>query len=274
MHVSQSAVSRHVAGLEELLGAKLLVREPFGVSLTKAGTVLLPAIGKSFDVLERVLNNIRTSTPATNRTLKVHFPPSFLQQLAMPMLSDFRAQFPDISLNVVTTNSPGLAMTDCQVAVIYDRPQVSDAIRDLLWQVRATLVCSPHTADDTKNKSLIEFLLGKELLHVRVEGEPHGYMWNDFVQRHNFSLGDARHLTFDTLVLAVQYAIEGSGIALADVEMFAREIADGRLVAPYAEEYEDGYGYYLTMTAEDLEDPAVSAFRNWIIARFARRQKT
>jgi DNA-binding transcriptional LysR family regulator len=66
--------------------------------------------------------------------------------------------------------------------------------------------------------------------------------------------------------------MEGSGIALADVEMFTREIADGRLVAPYAEEYENGYGYYLTMAAEDLEDPAIAAFRNWIIARLARRR--
>jgi hypothetical protein len=54
--------------------------------------------------------------------------------------------------------------------------------------------------------------------------------------------------------------------------MFAREIAEGRLVAPYMEEYEDGYGYYLTMAAEDLEDPVISVFRNWIITRFARRR--
>jgi LysR family glycine cleavage system transcriptional activator len=204
--------------------------------------------------------------------LKVHFPPSFLQQLAMPMLSEFSAHFPDISLNVVTSNSPGLAMKDCNVAVIYDRTQVSDAIRDLLWQVRATLVCSPRTAQDAKNGSLADFLLHHELLHVRMEGEPHGYLWTDFVRRHNVKLRDTRHLTFDTLALAVQYSMEGSGIALADVDMFAREIAEGRLVAPYMEEYEDGYGYYLTMAAEDLEDPVISVFRNWIITRFARRR--
>jgi LysR family glycine cleavage system transcriptional activator len=270
--VTQSAVSRHVAGMEELLGTKLLIRQAYGVTLSKAGTILLPAVDKSFDELERALSNIQKSAPATTRTLKIHFPPSFLQQLAMPILSEFRAQFPDISLDIVTTNAPGLTMTDCQVAVIYDRPQVTDAIRDLLWQVRATLVCSPHTAEDTKSSSLVEFLLQHELLHVRVQGEPHGYMWKDFVRRHGLSLGSTRYLTFDTLVLAVQYAMEGSGIALADVEMFTREIADGRLVAPYAEEYENGYGYYLTMAAEDLEDPAIAAFRNWIIARLARRR--
>ena len=58
MHVSQSALSRHVAMLEDLLGQPLLSRRPHGLALTEAGAALLPAIGKSFDRLEQVLNDI------------------------------------------------------------------------------------------------------------------------------------------------------------------------------------------------------------------------
>ena len=51
--------------------------------------------------------------------------------------------------------------------------------------------------------------------------------------------------------------------------MFAREIADGRLVMPYDAVIEDGYGYYLKLHADDLGDAAISMFRSWLINRFA-----
>jgi hypothetical protein len=29
-----------------------------------------------------------------------------------------------------------------------------------------------------------------------------------------------------------------------------------------------GYGYYLKLYAEDLDDPEIAMFRNWLISRF------
>src|ERR1700709_1722255 len=71
MHVSQSALSRHVAMLEDLLGQPLLSRRPHGLALTEAGAALLPAIGKSFDRLEQVLNDI-VRRDGRQRRLRVH----------------------------------------------------------------------------------------------------------------------------------------------------------------------------------------------------------
>jgi hypothetical protein len=55
---------------------------------------------------------------------------------------------------------------------------------------------------------------------------------------------------------------------LGDIDMFAQEIADGRLVMPYDAVIEDGYGYYLKLHADDLADPAISMLRSWLISRF------
>jgi LysR family glycine cleavage system transcriptional activator len=57
-------------------------------------------------------------------------------------------------------------------------------------------------------------------------------------------------------------------VALADLDMFARELASGELVAPFKTSFEDGYGYYLKFHAEDLADPVIATFRSWIISRF------
>ncbi len=268
LHVSQSALSRHVISLEDLLGKQLLERRPHRLALTPAGEALLPVVQKSFDRLEQVLNTIREGS-RTSRTLRIHMPPSLLNHMALPMLRDFRGEFPDILIDVSSSHVTGLPAHDLDVAVVYDRPNVDDKVTDLLWMVRVTPVCSPEVAQAHAGKSLTEFLADNELLHVKLEGEPRGLLWATFARQCGFALDADRGLAFDTAISAVQFARSGAGVALADLDMFAAELASGELVAPYDTSFEDGYGYYLKFHPEDLADPVIATFRTWAIARFS-----
>ncbi len=268
LSVTQSALSRHVIYLEELVGKKLLDRKPQGVSLTEAGALLLPVVSKSFDRIEQVLNDIRTEAPTLARTLKVHMPPTFLQQLGLGVLRDFRAEHPDISIDITSSLGTGAPATDYDIGVIFDRPQVTGDIRDLLWMIRLTPVCSPEIAEAFHGRPMEEFLAQNELLHTRVEGVQRGQLWGAFARRGDVSISVDRGLSFDTQALAVQYAMSGGGVILADVDMFGHEIARGQLAAPFDASVEDGYGYYLSLHPEDLDDPLIALFRSWIISRF------
>lgn len=268
LHVSQSALSRHVISLEELLGKQLLERRPHRLALTAAGEALLPVVQKSFDRLEQVLNTIREGSRAS-RTLRIHMPPSLLNHLALPMLRDFREEFPDILIDVSSSHVTGLPAQDLDVAVVYDRPNVDDKVTDLLWMVRVTPVCSPELARQHQGKSLSQFLADNALLHVKLEGEPRGLLWTNFARQCGLALDTGRGLAFDTAISAVQFARSGAGVALADLDMFAADLASGELVAPFDASFEDGYGYYLKFHAEDLADPVIATFRTWTIARFS-----
>jgi LysR family glycine cleavage system transcriptional activator len=270
LHVSQSALSRHVASLEDLLGRPLLERRPSGLALTPAGAALLPVVRKSFDRLEEVMNDIQQEEAGHQRRLRVHMPPSFLHQVALPILGDFRREFPDILIDVSSSLGTGLPPTEVDVAVVYDRPQGGDTVRDLLWTVRVCPVCAPAVARLAAGLDLPDFLRQQELLHVKLPGAPIGAPWARFARVQGFSLDTGRGMAFETVTLAVQYAMAGQGVVLADVDMFAAEIAAGRLVAPYQAIAEDGYGYYLAFHPEDLGDPAISVFRSWMIARLGR----
>jgi LysR family glycine cleavage system transcriptional activator len=267
LHVSQSALSRHVISLEDLLGQQLLERRPQRLALTPAGEVLLPVVQKAFDRLEQTLNTIREGSH-TSRTLRIHMPPSMLNHLALPMLRDFRQEFPDILIDVSSSYVTGLPHHDIDVAVVYDRPNADDKVTDLLWMVRVTPVCSPKLVQQIEGKTVSEFLADNELLHVRLDGEPRGLLWSTFAQHFGFALETDRGLSFDTAFSAVHFARSGAGVALADLDMFAAELASGELVAPYDASFEDGYGYYLKFHPEDLADPVISTFRTWAIARF------
>jgi DNA-binding transcriptional LysR family regulator len=267
LHVSQSALSRHVIGLESLLGKKLLERRPQHLVLTEEGAILLPVVRKAFDRLEQSLNAIKDGG-VSGRTLRVHMPPSLLNHLAVPILRDFRREFPDILIDVTSAHVTGLPNTEFDAAVVYDRPSVDDRVTDLLWMVRVTPVCSPGLAAANQGKSLAQFIADNDLLHVRLDGEPRGLLWAGFLAQCGIAADTDKGLAFDTALSSVRYAMSGGGVALADVDMFAEEIEAGQLVAPFEEVFEEGYGYYLKLHAEDLADPVVSLFRSWLIGRF------
>jgi LysR family glycine cleavage system transcriptional activator len=273
LHVSQSALSRHVIGLETLLGKKLLERRPQHLVLTEAGALLLPVVRKSFDRLEQVLNSIREGEPSL-RTLRVHMPPTLLNHVVLPMLQDFRREFPDILIDVSSAHVTGLPATEFDAAVVYDRSRVDDWVTDLLWMVRVSPVCSPELAMANAGKPLAQFIADNELLHVKLDGERRGLLWSAFLTQCGIAADTEKGLAFDTALSAVQYAMVGGGVALADVDMFAEEIAVGRLVAPYDVVLDEGYGYYLKFHSEDLGDPVVSLFRSWLIGRFDGRTRS
>ena len=268
LHVSQSALSRHVISLEGLLGRQLLERKPHRLALTEAGAALLPVVRKSFDRLEQALNAVRNGETG-GRTLRVHMPPSLLQQMALPMLRDFRREFPDVLLDVSSSHVTGLPDQEIDVAIVYDRPVMDDRVTDLLWMVRVSPVCSPAVARAAEGKTLAEFLADTELLHVKLDSEPRSLLWSMFARHFGLPVNAERGPAFDTAISAMQYAMSDGGVALADIDMFAREIAQGRLVSPFDTVMEDGFGYYLKFHAEDLGDPAIAVFRSWFLARFA-----
>ena len=266
--VSQSAVSRHVIGLEALLGLPLFERRPQSLALTKAGTTLLPSVRGAFDRIEQALNDVVRDGGGL-RTLRLQLPPSFAQKLALPILQGFRHEFPDIFVDLSSLGWTGAPRTETDAAVIYDRRRSGVAVSDLLWMSRVTPACSPSLAASQAGKPLAQFVADNELLHVKLEGESPGLIWEAFSRHFDLGMQTSRGLAFDTAVLAAQYAAGGEGGSLLAVDLFAKDIASGALVTPFAETYEDGYGYFLNLAAEDLADPVISVFRSWMIRNFA-----
>ena len=271
LHISQSALSRHVSRLEEHLGCRLLERRPQGMVLTAAGAALLPAVAKSFDRIEATLAGLRREAGTRQRVLRVHMPPTFLHVAGLALLREFRLAFPDVLIDVSSTNGIGLPPArGLDLAVVFDRPQLGDTVRDPLWMVSQTPACAPALAARCAGMDLAAFVRGNELLHTKMEGEPFGMLWSDYAKQQGIDVTVARGLAFDTEALAVQWAIGGGGVVLVDVEMFAADLAEGRLVTPFDATRASGFGYYLAVHPDDMADPAIAFFRSWVIGRFAR----
>jgi len=267
--ISQSALSRHVISLEQLIGVQLFERRPHALTLTKAGQHLLPAVAKSFDRLEYAIDDIRNEGAPAQRTLRVQMPPSFAVQLAVPILRDFRKTSAEVDIDLISPAAVGPLLAHVDVAVVYSKPMVTDLVADLLWPVQLCILCHPQVAEQHRGKDLAAFIEANEIVHVRYEGAPRHQAWAQFARKNGLgAVNVERGLVFDTAVLAVQYALSGQGIALVDPHLWTEEIRAGKLVRAYDEELDNGYGYYLITHPEGLGDTAIALFRSWLIERF------
>ena len=187
-------------------------------------------------------------------------PTSFAHRLAIPILRDFRSENAGISLEIVSKPTTGPEVDgDIDIAIVYSEPRVTDAIHDLLWMVRSTLLCSPKLLEGMDASDPGRLIAANDLLHLKIDGRQRHFFWEMFVRSIGRpDLAVDRGLVFDTQQLAAQYAMMGDGLALLDPLLFHEEIKAGRLVRPYDLWLDEGYGYYLTTHPEDLSNEAVA----------------
>ena len=89
--------------------------------------------------------------------------------------------------------------------------------------------------------------------------------WPTWLRAADADAIDARGPMFDSSWVMVQAAMQSDGVALAPPKMFAREIADGRLVQPFPLEVDLG-AYWLARLMTKPMTPGMAAFRDWLLA--------
>lgn len=104
-HSSSSAVTRHIADLEESLGVQLFVRTTRKVSLTQAGRQYLEKVQPIIAALTAADDSARAHQDMLSGALQISCPLSFGTRFLATPLSTFAAQHPGIALEVNLTDS-------------------------------------------------------------------------------------------------------------------------------------------------------------------------
>jgi len=269
LHISQSALSRHVILLEEMLQLPLFERKNKVIKLTVAGQILLEGVNKGLSSIENALNQLGRLEGCHKQRLRINLPPSFAMKMAVPLLMDFKNNFPDCLLEVATPY--GKPASDFDVAVIYARPTVDEWVTDLLWEERVMILCHPQIAP-LQCQDIATLIAQNEIVHVRIVDEDPYYSWKRFAIHNNLAVSSVERGTIvDTASLAVEYILSGQGLALVDPLLFRDEMACGSIVAPFPFDHYEGYGYYLKVEATELANPLIAAFRSWLIGKFKNR---
>ncbi len=178
--VAQSAVSRHVIVLENFLGVTLFERRPQQLVLTEAGRHILPAVSKSFDRIDQALSEVIKEKGRPKRVLKVALPTTFahrLQRISYPARFQSRASEHHARGSSPSRRKPTTGAEvdgDIDIAIVYSEPRVTDAILDLLWMVRSTILCSPKLLQGFDRADPIRLIASCDLLHLKAKVERTG----------------------------------------------------------------------------------------------------
>ncbi|WP_198351160.1 LysR family transcriptional regulator [Flavisphingomonas formosensis] len=107
LHLTQPALTRHIALLEDELQAKLLMRHGRGVQLTEAGRLVIERAGILIAQIEDLADELAARETEPQGELSVGLPYAF-SQIAVEVLSRFRELHPAVRVRCIIDSSETL----------------------------------------------------------------------------------------------------------------------------------------------------------------------
>jgi LysR family transcriptional regulator, glycine cleavage system transcriptional activator len=260
LSLSQAAVSKQIKLLELKLGEPLFNRFPRSLGLTKAGEAFLPKVQDAFERLAAGASEV--FGPRRSDVLTIRCAVGFAVNWLAPRLPDFIARHPDIALRLVSSvwNEDGGGEA-FDLDIRYGDGRWPGVTSERLTREALRPVCSPKMLEGGRLKTPAD-LLGQALIHVL--GDKEG--WALWLKRAGVKQASASHgLQCDTSLMAFELAAEGAGIALGRTSMAVKDLASGRLVAPFGLSVPVEEGFHL-LTPDNVQSGShASLFRAWIL---------
>ncbi|WP_166459381.1 LysR family transcriptional regulator [Amycolatopsis pithecellobii] len=105
LHITQPALTRHVAHLEHELGVKLLMRHGRGVRLTEAGRLLDARARAILADIDALSDELVARQNEPQGSLSVGLPYSWSEGITAPVVKQFNDRYPDVRLTVIADSS-------------------------------------------------------------------------------------------------------------------------------------------------------------------------
>lgn len=267
LELSRSVVSKYVTRLEERLGARLLNRTTRRLSLTEAGRIFYERSRRGLEDIEEAEAEVSRLQEEPRGVLRVNSPMSFGILHIAPLLPDFLAENPEITVD--------MNLDDRKVDVIEEGFDVSIRITDLpdsslvarrLGPCRHAIVAAPtylkkhgtpQTPDELRNHNII------------------AYQYQESATDWHFLAPDKKQITVPVSgsiqmnnSLALRQALLGGvGITRTPTFVVGEDIATGRLVS-LLKNYETlEVSIYLVYPQRRHLSPKVRAFVDFVAAR-------
>ncbi|MBV9825524.1 MAG: LysR family transcriptional regulator [Alphaproteobacteria bacterium] len=262
LSLTQSAVSRQVAALEDMLGVKLFDRLPSRLLLTEPGASYLEEIREILEWLSRAtLRAMATRTGVG--TLNVALTPSLAAKWFVPRLQNFYARYPGITLLLTTRSDPFDLRAEGFDAAINTPNNVWPGLSvDDLCATRVVVVCTPefraqHGIVQPGDLSRVPLLQHRTIPEL----------WKDwFSSIRTFHPSPTEGMQLDQMALVMEAALLGFGAAILPHFYAEGELATGRLIVPVEASADLKMKYVLITPPERRRSPYWQSFRDWLLA--------
>jgi LysR family glycine cleavage system transcriptional activator len=261
LHLTVSALSHQIRGLEQRLDQRLFLRSTRGIALTPDGQRLFDRIAPALETIESAL---RPYGPRRDQVLTLSLLPSFASSWLVPRLGGFLASHPQVEINLHSSAEK----------VDFERERSIDAALRF-GPGRWPGLEAVHLFDDFITPSASPALIARlgtptlaTLSRFPLLGDPGG-RWSEWFARFGGTPPKRYAANFDDSETLQRAAAEGLGIALGRVTLTRPMIDAGLLVRLFDECLPAEFSHYLVFPPRSSSHSGLSAFRAWLLQEAA-----
>lgn len=230
METTQATISRRLQSLEEMLGAKLLLRSTHAMKLTDDGERCYQHARQVVESWLALEDALQLTDEQPVGTLRVRAPHAFGQQQLLIPLVGFLARYPQLSVEWMLHDKAVDFISDNVDCAIRVGAEVDPAtVTVLLAEVPRCIVASPELLSRFPDVTQPESLSALPWIAIRT------FYQHEVVLRHadsdqTASVAIASRLSTDSLYVAKNAALAGVGVAVVSSWTVEEEIANGTLI--------------------------------------------
>jgi DNA-binding transcriptional LysR family regulator len=259
--VSTSALSHAIRGLEERVGVRLLARTTRSVAPTDAGEQLIARLGPALGDIRGALDQVSGLRDRPAGRVRLVVSPLAASMVLAPKLGRFARDFPDVVLDVTTTNEGRFDLVaggfdaGIHLGEFIERDMI--AVRVSLEQ-RAAIVASPGYFESHPRPGSPRDLTHHRCLNFR-HGSAGVYRWEFDKGKQSLAVAVQGPLIVDDVELLIRAAIDGAGLAFMLEAHAALHLASGALVRVLEDWCPPFAGYFLYYPSRRQQPAALSA---------------
>lgn len=229
LDLSPSAVSKLLSGLEARLGVRLLNRTTRTLSLTEGGAIYFRRCVEIIGDIESAEAALTGLAQMPTGTLRVNATPGFAKHQLLPLMDDFHARHPELTLELQLTGQAIDLVTDrVDIAIRLGPLKDSSLVKRKLGESRRLVCAAPSYLKRHGKPSKPSDLHSHNCLRLSTSDTFN--QWR-FAGRHGSERIDVKgHFVTDNVDALHEYALLGGGIARLSTFMIGRDIERGSLV--------------------------------------------
>ncbi|MFO1281506.1 MAG: LysR substrate-binding domain-containing protein [Burkholderiales bacterium] len=260
LHLTHSAVSQQIRGLEEQLGFALFDRRGRRVVLNASGQALLRSVQSALALLDEGVQAAAAAASGEAQRLRVTVLPSFAQRWLLPRIGRWRERHPQLPLEIdASIRAVDLVREGFHAAVRQGTGPWAGLASERLFDLPPIIVVGSTEAARRLAGAQPEALAREPLL-----GDSD--LWVEWFAAAGLRTPVRTVAVFNDAGLMLQAAEQGLGLALSREILAADALLDGRLVrlSPVSITHPDAQPYHFVYPPALAAWPPLVSLKTWM----------
>ncbi len=260
LSLTEGAISRQIARLEDVLGVVLFERIGNRVRLSAAGARYARQVREVLDRLERD-SQCLTAQAGDGGSLDIAVIPTFASRWLIPRLKRFQDRHPGITVHLAERAEPfPLPASGFDAAIHFEHPAWTGMHCYALFKDFLIPVCHPGLVPDDAAQARLD---GLPRLHKRSTPDA----WRNYAEEAGIDLAiPAVGANYDLFSMLIEAALAGLGVALVPSRYVEDDLLQGRLISPWPPARSLIKRYCLVLSeSEEVQSGSMRAFAGWLL---------